>query len=81
MLEVGTKLRKKYGSGIIGGETEITKREVVRDRHNGTTEIVYVVGKGTAYGCHTEEGIRKDFLFVDDVATAALNEEVRGTSD
>jgi hypothetical protein len=64
-----------WGS-LIGSETEITKREVVRDRAEGTTEIVYTVGKGMAYGTHTEEGIKAKFLFVDDNATAALNEKV-----
>jgi len=76
MLEVGTKLHKKYGSGLIGTETEITRRVVVRDRHNDTTEILYQVGQGVAYGIQTEESIRKGFLFVDDEATFALNEEV-----
>jgi hypothetical protein len=81
MLEVGTKVMKKRGGGAIGGEVEITKRQVVRDRCNGKTEVIYTVGNALVYGNHTEEGIYKNFLIVDDEATDVLNEEVVADTD
>jgi len=75
MLEVGTKVRRKYDSGLIGFVSVISKREVVRDRHNDSTEVVYEVGAGDFPDCYTEEQLRRKFVFVDDKATAVLNEE------
>ena len=73
MLEVGTKVRKKYDT-FIGHETEITRRQVIRNTHDGTTEIVYDVGGLNVLGSLTEEGIRRQYWIVDEEATAALNE-------
>ena len=75
MLEIGTRLYKKYNSGGFGPELKITKRVVIRDRSKNTTDILYVVGSGYAYGAHTEEGIREGFVIVDCEATAILNED------